>query len=316
VALRGGMGVAWLVGTVWRAHEESGPLAGDDVDFEPLDPGRVANVISLRLGDALRAYHRHRVRGLDHLAAAFASGRPVVLVGNHCLDLADPMMLTVAVYRALGRPLRFIGHNNIFYTVPGLRALAQSWGIIPSRHMALADACLRAEGVLMLYPGAGTEAIMRLYRREPYRLKWYGRLGFVELALRHRATLLFVAGIGIDEMYYQTNVPMPAPLVRLLNAGDAEYYQGARLQIGAAGVHLLPGILPLPVRVTHLISPPLDLDLGIDPADRAAVESAQIRLWAACQTFLDRAVAARAADSDRLDRLCRRVLACLAATGL
>ena len=181
------------------------PLAGDDVEFLPFDEHHWANQLMLRTGNALRQYHRHRVEGLVHLARAYASGRPVLLVGNHCLDLVDPLMLNVAIHRELGRVLRFIGHGNIFFTLPVLRTLAPIWGLIPNRHMALADTVLREEQALMLYPGSGTEAILRSYRREPYRLKWFGKRGFVELAARHRATVLFVAGIGIDELYYQTD---------------------------------------------------------------------------------------------------------------
>jgi 1-acyl-sn-glycerol-3-phosphate acyltransferase len=195
-------------------------LAGDDLSFAPVDPRQWTNQIMRRVGDGLRMYHRHRVRGMEHLAAALESGRPVILVGNHCLDIADPLMLTVAVYRTLGRVLRFIGHGNLFFTLPIIRSLAADWGIIPNRHMDLAARALTEDRVLMLYPGSGTEAILRSYRREPYRLKWYGKLGFVELAARHEATLLFVAGIGLDEMYYQTDVATPAALVRYGNAGD------------------------------------------------------------------------------------------------
>lgn len=299
-------------------QDEASPesLAGDDVVYEPVDDRRLVNRAIVRIGDALRLYHRHQLRGLEHLDAALASGRPVVLLGNHCLDLVDPLMLTVAIYHARGRVLRFIGHGNIFFTVPILRSLARAWGIIPNRHMALADQVLREERVLMLYPGSGTEAILRSYRREPYRLKWYGKLGFVELAARHGAAILFVAGLGIDELYYQTDLPAPAALIRYSNAGDDTYYRGARLQIGAAGVHLLPGIAPFPVKVTHTISPPLAFDPPPDPRNRRHLEAAQLRLWSECQTFLDRCVGDRARDSDWLDGTCRAVMDGLRRIGL
>jgi 1-acyl-sn-glycerol-3-phosphate acyltransferase len=279
-----------------------------------VEPTHWANRLMQGAGDALRLYHRHRVQGLAHLQAALASDRPVVLVGNHCLDLADPLMLTVAVYRETGHLLRFIVHGNLFFTIPGLRELAPIWGLLPNRHVELADAALRDEGALMLYPGSGTEAILRSYRREPYRLKWDGKYGFVQLAARHHATILFVAGIGIDEMYYQTDWSMPASFVRYGNAGDADYYRGARMQVGAAGLHLLPGVLPLPVRVTHVISPPLGLDPALDPDDRDAVAHAQVGLWAESQAFLDAAVAAR--DSDPLDRGFRGTMGWLQRLGL
>jgi 1-acyl-sn-glycerol-3-phosphate acyltransferase len=253
---------------------------------------------------------------MEHLVAALASGRPVILVGNHCLDIADPLMLTVAVYRSLGLILRFIGHGNLFFTLPILRSLATAWGIIPSRHMKMAERALTEDRVLMIYPGSGTEAILRSYRREPYRLKWYDKLGFVELAARNDATLLFVAGIGLDEMYYQTDLPAPAALLRYSNAGDEAYYRGSRLQIGAAGLHVLPGVVPWPVRVTHVISPPLALPRGLDPNDREALAATQVALWAECQGLLDEAIAARGRDSDLIDRTCRAATAMLQRLGI
>ncbi len=264
-------------------------------------------------GRALQLYHRHRVEGLEHLTAAMAKG-PVLLVGNHCLDLVDPLMLTVAVERATGRVLRFIVHGNLFFEMPVLRSLAPVLGLIPNRHVELADTALRDDGMLMLYPGSGTEAILRSYRREPYTLKWDGKLGFVRLAARHRATLLFVAGVGIDELYYQTDVPTPAAMIAYGNAGDGDYYRGARLQIGAAGLHVLPAVLPLPVRVTHVISPPLALPSDLDLDDHDAVAHAQVRVWAEAQAFLDRACAGRA--SDVVDRGCRRVMGLLQRIGV
>jgi 1-acyl-sn-glycerol-3-phosphate acyltransferase len=280
----------------------------------PVDPNAWTNRLMQAAGGTLRAYHRHRLEGVEHLTGALDAGARVLLVGNHCLDLVDPLMLTVAVYGATGRVVRFIVHDNIFFRTPGLRTVAPTFGLIPNRRPELADAALRDDGLLMLYPGSGTEAILRSYRREPYRLKWDGKLGFVELAARHRATLLFVAAVGIDELYYQTDVPMPASMIRYGNAGDADYYEGARLQIGAAGLHLLPGIWPWPVRVTHVISPPLALPGDLDPDDRAALARTQVRLWADAQAFLDATLAAR--SSDLLDRTCRGAMRLLERLGV
>jgi hypothetical protein len=280
-----------------------------------VEPGHWANRVMQGAGALLRRYHRHTVHGLDHLTAAFASGRPVVLVGNHCLDLADPLMLTCAVHGATGRVLRFIAHGNLVFDMPVLRTLAPTWGLVPNRHPELADAALAGGArALMLYPGSGTEAVLRSYRREPYRLKWDGKHGFVQLAARHRATLLFVAAVGIDEMYYQTDIAMPDAMVRYANGGDADYYRGARLQLGALGPHLLPAFWPFPVQVSHVVSPPLALDPMLDPDDTVAVARAQVRLWAEAQAFLDAAVAERA--SDGLDRGIRTAMSWLQRLGL
>lgn len=259
----------------------------------------------LRLGDLLRRYHRHRVRGIQHIERALAGARPVLLIGNHCLDVTDSLLLRVAVYRDTGRWLRFVGHEMLFFRFPGLRTLAARFGVVPSRDLDAARRTLAEHRLLMLYPGAGSEASLRSYRREPYRLKWHQRMGFVELALRERATLLFVAGIGIDELYYQTDVTLPGALFDLFDGTYLAEYRGIRMQFGAAGLHVLPGLFPFPVRVTHVVSAPLSLDYDIDPADPRAVEKTQIRLWAECQEHLDRAVDRRARDSDVVDRLWR-----------
>src|SRR5205085_11677471 len=112
---------------------------------------------------------------------------------------------------------------------------------------------------LMRSPGSNTEALRRGYREEPYRLKWADRLGFLRLALAWDADIVFVAAIGSEEMYYQSRLPTPEALIRLVNAGDGSRYRGAPLTFGLFGPHLLPGIFPFPVRITHVVSRPLVL---------------------------------------------------------
>jgi hypothetical protein len=222
------------------------------------------------------------------------------------MDVADPMMLRCAIHHACGRLVPFIGHEMLFFRLPGVRSLVARNGVVPSRNLDLASRVLCKQGVLMVYPGAGTEAGLRSYQREPYRLKWYERLGFVELALRARATILFVAGIGVDEMYYQTDFAVPRALFELIDDEYIQSYRGLRVQFGAAGPHVLPGVFPLPVKVTHEITAPLRFDHSVDPSNRDAVERAQIDLWAQCQALLDDAVAARERRTDWLDGMVRR----------
>jgi hypothetical protein len=240
----------------------------------------------------------------------------VLLIGNHCMDLVDPLMLRAAIYRDTRRLVRFIGHELMFFRLPGVRSFAAEAGVIPSQRLDLALRVLRDEGVLMLYPGAGSEAALRFRRREPYRLKWYERLGFVELALRSQATLLFVAAIGIDEMFYQTDIRVPSALFDLVDGTYLESYRGLRFELGSAGIHLIPGVFPLPVKVTHEISRPLRLDRSADLSDRAGLERMQIRVWAQCQKLLDQAVAGRDRRSDWLDAAIRRAERALQEMGL
>jgi 1-acyl-sn-glycerol-3-phosphate acyltransferase len=280
-----------------------------------VDPHSAINRATLTIAHLLRGYHRHRIRGLTHLRNALRSRRPVLIVGNHCMDIIDPLLLASAVYRATRRVLRFVAHERVFFDVPVLRTLARSWGFVPNGRLHAAEAALRTDRLLVVYPGGVSEALLRSYADEPYRLKWDGRLGFVAVALRQKATVLFVAGVGIDELYYQLRFPIPAPLLRY-SMGSALPYRGARLGLGALGPHLFPGFVPFPVRVTHVISPPLAFDYDLDLGDRERLAGAQRDMWAQCQAFLDTAVRRRQRDSDAIDATCRGAFRLLHRVGL
>jgi acyltransferase-like protein len=131
----------------------------------------------------------------------------VLLVGNHALDVVDPLLLLATVFRKLHRTPRFIGHENGWFRVPVLRDISARFNVIPSRRPEEAVAALRRDGFFMLYPGSVREAGMRSYRDEPYRLRWEGRSGFLRLALDAEADVVFVAALGNDEAYYQSGLP-------------------------------------------------------------------------------------------------------------
>jgi hypothetical protein len=251
----------------------------------------------------LARYHRHRVRHLDRLGALLRKGRRVVLVGNHVLDVLDPLLFTAALIDRYGRLPHFVGHENLIFRLPGLGDLARRYQMIPSRHMRETAAALRTTGLLMLYPGSGSEAARRIYRDAPYRLEWEKRLGFLQLALRYDAEILFVAAVGIDEMYYQSSLPIPLWLLRLF---AAERYQGSRMQFGVLGPHVVPTVLPFPVQITHVVSKPLALgDRAAARRSRTALVRLHRRVVARCQSLLDAAVARRERDAPLLDRIIR-----------
>ena len=257
----------------------------------------------LAFADVLKRYHRHRVLHLERLASLFEDGRRVIVVGNHVLDIDDPLLFLAAVFRRLGRVPNFIGHENGWFKVPLLREIARRYQVIPSRRPEQTLAALRRNGFLMLFPGANREAALRSYHDEPYRLKWQNRHGFLRLALEADAEIVFVAAIGNDEAYYQSRLPTPRALLAMINAGDADRYESARLQFGLFGAHLVPGIFPFPVRLTHVVSPPLDLgDRERALRDPRAMEVLHQQAWQECQKFLDRAVANRDQHTDLLDR--------------
>lgn len=270
------------------------------VEFDRDDP-----FVRLFLGYArvLARYHRHRVLHLERIGTLLRKGRRVVLVGNHALDVLDPLLFTAALIDRYGRLPHFIGHENLIFRMPGLGELARRYQMIPSRRMHETAVALRKSGLLMLYPGSGSEAARRNYHDEPYRLLWEKRMGFLELALRFDAELLFVAAVGIDEMYYQSSLTMPAWLLRSFSA---ERYEGSRLQFGLLGPHLLPTLLPFPVQITHVVSKPLPLgDRAAARRSRKALARLHQRIVARCQTLLDDAVAQRDRDAPLLDRVIR-----------
>jgi 1-acyl-sn-glycerol-3-phosphate acyltransferase len=280
----------------------------------PRDPAVLPLLVLAR---ALAWYHRHRVQHLERLGNLLLAGRRVVVVGNHALDLIDPLMFVAAVLESYGRIPRFIGHENIVFNMPLLASVARHWRVIPSRAQEEAFDALRRDGFLMLFPGAGSEALRRDYRAEPYRLKWEGRTGFLQLALELDAEIVFVAAVGNDDMYYQSRLPIPGPVLAWLNHGDAARYRGALMQFGLAGPHLLPGLVPLPVRITHVVSPPLSLgNRRLALKDPVRLRALHRRVWKRCQNFLDRAVAAEHATSDPLDRTVRSLMGLLRGMGL
>jgi len=167
----------------------------------------------------LARYHRHEVHHLERLGALMQSGRRVVLVGNHVLDVVDPLLFVLTVYKRYGVLPRTIGHR-VWHSTPGLRAIARRYRVIAARDPEGAAQALRDDGLLMLFPGAVREAAMRDLRAEPYRLKWQDRFGFLRLALAHDADIVFVAAAGTEAMYYQSARTIPAPLLQLFEDGE------------------------------------------------------------------------------------------------
>jgi 1-acyl-sn-glycerol-3-phosphate acyltransferase len=268
-----------------------------------VDPSSLSVVPFLAFASLLRRYHRYRVLHLERLGRLITSGRRVIVVSNHALDLIDPLLFVATVLERYERIPRFIGHENLVFRIPGLRSVASNWQVIPSRRPEETARALEEDRFLMLFPGAGTEAMMRDYRAESYRLKWEGRTGFVRLALEYDADIVFAAAVGNDDLYFQSRWSLPDAYLSLVNAGDSERYRGARLQFGLLGPHLLPALWPFPVQLTHVVSEPLDLGQR-DRAlrDEAAFEDLHAYVWSRCQHFLDRAVGRQRGRADCLDR--------------
>jgi Acyltransferase len=253
----------------------------------------------LAVGSALARYHRHRIVHLDRLGDLLERGRRVVLVGNHVLDVIDPMLFVMGILDRYGVVPRAMGHGAWFST-PVLRDFSRKYGVVPSRDRGTAAQALREDGLLMLFPGAVREAAIRDFHAEPYRLKWEDRTGFLRLALEEDAEILFFAAVGTEEMYYQSWLPIPGAMIRYFAKGDPGRYRGLRMTFGLFGPHLVPGLFPFPSRITHIVSPALDLgDRARALADEDAFRALHTRISTECQAFLDAAVAEHGAQTSR-----------------
>lgn len=280
-----------------------------------LDPDDPMTRSMLAIGEFLTRYHRHSVVGLERLGRLFDVGRRVILVGNHVLDVIDPFLFVQAVYRRYGVVPVAMGHRT-WFSMPILRDVTTRYGVIPSRDPEAAARAVQG-GLMMLFPGAVREAAMRDFAREAYQLKWQGRSGFLRLALEHDADVVFFGAVGSEEMYYQSRLRVPDALVRILSEGEQARYSGLRLTFGVLGPHVLPGLLPFPTKITHVVSEPIDLgDRAQALADSAVFERLHARVTAACQAELDQAVAEYGHSDALVDRGVRASHALLRRLGL
>jgi 1-acyl-sn-glycerol-3-phosphate acyltransferase len=286
-------------------HEPAGPEAQGELRGIGADPDDLLTRAFVGAARLLTRYHRHSIVGLEVIERLIEERRRVVIVGNHALEIVGALMFCAALFERTGRAPHFIGHEKGWFQIPVLRDLSAHFGVLPSRQLERTVEAVRRDGLLMLYPGANREAALRSYRDEPYRLKWEGRKGFLRVALEADAEIVFVASLGADEAYYQSSLPTPGALLRWANAGD-DRYRGARLGFGLTGPHLVPGLFPLPVRIRHVVSEPLELgDRERARRDPRTFEALHGELAERCQKLLDLAVAGRDEHDDRLDRTIR-----------
>jgi hypothetical protein len=134
-----------------------------------LDPRELPTAALLTFAGLLGHYHRHRVLHMERLLRLLLARRRVVVVGNHALDVVDPLLFVATVLQRYGRIPRFIAHGS-WQRLPGLRAISERYRLVPSRSMEDAGRALAEDGFLMIFPGGVSEAALRSYRDEPYRL--------------------------------------------------------------------------------------------------------------------------------------------------
>jgi 1-acyl-sn-glycerol-3-phosphate acyltransferase len=142
-----------------------------------------------------RVWFRCEVEGIANVPGTGGA----LLVSNHAGALPpDAAMITKAIREEhpqprLVRPLV----ENFFKGYPGLSMLLPKIGCVPA-HPANAHRLLADEGQLALVFPEGRKGSEKLYK-ERYRLRRFGRGGFVETAMKAGVPIIPIAVIGAEE---------------------------------------------------------------------------------------------------------------------
>ena len=142
-----------------------------------------------------RYWFRVAVEGIEHVPADGGA----LLVANHAGALPpDGAMIAKAIREEHPRPRAV--HTAVddgFQSYPGLSMLLPKLGCVAA-HPANVHRLLHDERALVLVFPEGREGAAKLYK-DRYRLRRFGRGGFVEAALRARAPIVPVAVLGAEE---------------------------------------------------------------------------------------------------------------------
>jgi 1-acyl-sn-glycerol-3-phosphate acyltransferase len=210
-------------------------------------------------------YHlwfRTEVEGIEHVPAEGGA----LLVSNHSGALPpDAPMIAKAIKEEHPRPRPLhLTVENFFKGYPGLSMLIPKIGGVTA-HPANVHRLLCDEQQLVLVFPEGRKGTEKLYK-DRYRLRRFGRGGFVEAAMRARAPIVPIAVVGAEEaMPIFAHVPALQKLTGLI------YFP-----ITPLFPHFgLLGTLYLPAKFKIRFLPPVPTDdLGDEPwEDQALVQT-------------------------------------------
>jgi 1-acyl-sn-glycerol-3-phosphate acyltransferase len=222
------------------------------------------------------AYHlwfRCEVEGIEHVPAEGGA----LLVANHAGAVPpDGAMIIKAIKEEHPRPRPVYGTvEHFFKGYPGLSMLLPKLGTVPA-HPANVHRLLYDERQLVLVFPEGAKGTGKLFK-DRYRLRRFGRGGFVEAAMRARAPIVPVAVVGAEEA-----MPTFAHLGFLPKLTGLLY------------VPLTPPF-PLPAKFKIRFLPPVPTDdIGDEPwEDKALVQTVSDEIRARIQHELLDMVATR-----------------------
>ncbi|HEX6115726.1 MAG TPA: lysophospholipid acyltransferase family protein [Solirubrobacterales bacterium] len=250
------------------------------------DWGRDERVLGLAdpvLNFYYRYWFRVEVEGIENIPSAGGA----LLVSNHSGALPpDAPMIMQAIRNEAERPrpLYMLG-EHWFKGYPGVGMLANKLGLVPG-HPANALRLLRDEGRLaIVFPEGQKGSRKVLWQR--YRLRRFGRGGFVRTALRAGVPIVPIALVGGEEA-----MPIFAHLRLAQRISGLIYFP---LNHAFPHFGLAAGAMYLPAKFRIHFLEPIDLS-GYPPEtieDAAEVQAITERIRGRIQSELDSMLAAR-----------------------
>lgn len=244
---------------------------------------RVFDLMQPLLDFYYRYWFRVEQRGVENVPAEGGA----LLVSNHSGALppdAPMIMQSIRHEHPRPRPLYMLG-EHWFKGYPGVGMLANKIGLVAA-HPANAQRLLRDEGRLALVFPEGQKGTRKLYWQR-YKLRRFGRGGFVKTALRSGVPIVPVAVIGAEEA-----MPIFAHVRALQRLTGLIYFP-----VNHAFPHfgLAAGLMYLPAKFKIRFLEPVTLDgYGPDDAeDVALVQTIAEDVRARIQREVDRLVASR-----------------------
>jgi 1-acyl-sn-glycerol-3-phosphate acyltransferase len=240
-------------------------MARHEPSREVDDWGRSERVFQL-VEPALNFYYRYWFRVEQEGIENVPSDGGALLVSNHSGALppdAPMIMQAIRNEHPDPRPLYMLG-EHWFKGYPGVGMLANKIGLVPA-HGANAQRLLRDEGRLVLVFPEGQKGSRKLYWQR-YRLRRFGRGGFVKTALRSGVPIVPVAVVGAEEaMPIFAHVPLLERLTGLI------YFP-----VNHAFPHfgLAAGLMYLPAKFKIRFMEPISFE-GYGPSDADDLELVQ-----------------------------------------
>src|SRR3954447_16761985 len=182
-----------------RAAARREPLPGVEPDRQVNDWGRserIENALDKTVSEFLyRYWFRVEVEGIENVPAEGGA----LLVSNHAGALPpDAPMIAKAIREEHSRPRPvYLTMEHFFKGYPGFSMLLPKIGGVPA-HPANVHRLLYDEGELVLVFPEGRKGTEKLYK-DRYKLRRFGRGGFVEAAMRAQAPIVPIALIGAEE---------------------------------------------------------------------------------------------------------------------